>query len=65
MQTKCTIGQLSDGDGHGLLLAESEEAFICFPAGKHTQSFGSESHCVLQNMNRKYVSYESMSFSGR
>lgn len=36
MQTKCTIGQLSDGDGHGLLLAESEEAFICFPAGKHT-----------------------------
>lgn len=30
---RLTVGQLSNGDGHGFLLTESEEAFVGFPAG--------------------------------
>lgn len=34
VRADCTVGQLPDGDGHGLLLAEREETFIGFPAEK-------------------------------
>lgn len=50
MQTNCTIGQLPYGDGHGFLLAESEEAFICFPEREHTHKHEAKApilHCEL------------------